>query len=293
MPSITVVIPTLASAERAPLLERAVQSVVAQNVGVRLVIVANGPNVDDCLLRQLEAETDSRILHLIDANFPAALAAGRRAVQTPFFLELDDDDLLLPGTLAARLAVLHDHPSVDAVISSAILRSHTGDEPSFSDAAAVQETPLESLMRTNWMVPGCALFRTATVTSDFFACIPKYLEWTYLGMRLAIERRLSFLSDAGCVHNVGLPFSMNDSIACKLARPLAIRQLQSLHVPRAIKLALRKKECASWHAAAETRLATGAFREAWKAHLHSMRYPYGWRYLSFSRHLFQTAISGL
>ena len=78
---VSVIVPTVAS--RAACVGRALDSVLAQkDVRVDPIVVANGPDCDPDL------------------------------VDSPYFAELGDDDLLLPGALAARMLGV-EMPNVD------------------------------------------------------------------------------------------------------------------------------------------------------------------------------------
>jgi hypothetical protein len=98
---ITVFIPTLATAERARHLRKALDSVRAQRQAeARIVVIVNGDAFDPDLLHELERNTEVGVLRRPVADFPASLRAGRAVVESPFFAELDDDDELLPDALA-------------------------------------------------------------------------------------------------------------------------------------------------------------------------------------------------
>src|SRR5512137_2937507 len=95
--AISIVIPTLATSERAPFLQRALASALAQEkVRAVPIVVANGPGVVLDLVRSLENRADIRFAYREEANLPQGLALGRDLVDTPFFSELDDDDVLMP-----------------------------------------------------------------------------------------------------------------------------------------------------------------------------------------------------
>ena len=233
----------------------------------------------------LARRTDIRFIHANSTTLPQALRVGRDAVDTPFFSELDDDDELLPGALSARLEALRADENVAAVISNAVLRSSHGKRESVPDREAVESDPLRALLTINWMVPGSALFRTDVVTSDYFSRMPPYLEWTYLGLRLALAHRLSFLSEPSAVHWNGLPFSINDSSECRNQRPNAVDRLLELPLPADVRRTLKMKQAAYYHEIADASVTAGARGSAWRAHLKSLFSPSGAKYLPFTRHL--------
>lgn len=285
-PPLCVLIATLASAPRAPFLRRALGSIRAQGpLRTRAIVVVNGPHADPALLRELEGQADVTLLRQHEASLPAALARGRAAVDSPAFAQLDDDDELLPGSLATRLARLHADDRPDAVVTNGLVRRGHDEHESIPDAAAVAAAPLDAMMRGNWLLPGAALFRTATIGADLFARAPRYLEWTYIGLRLALAHRLALLPAATVVHYEGLEFSVNDSLACLLGRPRAFEHVLALPLPGHIRLALRRKRSAAWHQAADRLRIEGRYGAAWAAHGRSLAGPGGTAYLAWTRYL--------
>jgi len=113
---VSVILPTVAVASRAACLGRALQSVFAQeSVRVDPIVVANGLDCDHDLLSALGRRRDIRLVRRREGGLAAAITAGRELVDAPYFAELDDDDFLLPGALAAREARMEADRSVDAV----------------------------------------------------------------------------------------------------------------------------------------------------------------------------------
>jgi glycosyltransferase involved in cell wall biosynthesis len=283
---VCVLIPTLASAERAPYLLRAIDSLRSQPpVRARIIVVVNGPRCDPALVATLEQMADVRVARVPEADMPGALAAGRALVDTEYFAELDDDDEVMPGALALRARRMAETDCPDAVITNALIRRNGADTLNIADMDAVARSPLRSLLQRNWLVPGAAMFRTATVPVELFAAIPRYLEWTYLGLVLAQTRRLAFLSEPTVIHYVGHPFSVDQSRECLLERPMAFEALLKLDLPVSIKHLLRARRSAAHHAAAEMFCAGSNRRAAWGSHLRSVAGRGGWRYLLYTRYL--------
>src|SRR5438094_105821 len=114
--------PTLARAERASALIRAIESVVSQQgaLGIPLVVV-NGPFASAELRERLARRRDIRVITREEAGLPLALKTGRAAVDTSYFAVLDDDDELLPGALITRLQAL-DEAAADVVVTSGYLQ---------------------------------------------------------------------------------------------------------------------------------------------------------------------------
>ena len=283
---VAVIIPTLATAERAPYLLRAIESVTTQ-AGVRGVplVVANGPGADPGLLAGLAQRLDVILHRQAPASLPAAIQTGRRLVTTRCFGGLDDDDLLLPGALAERLMRLDAGDRPDAVVSNGILRDRAGDRIAIADVERVRRDPLRALLECNWMLPGGALFRTESITPDVLSAMPKHLESTFLGLVLASRFRIAFLADPTVVHHTDLPFSIDRSPECRIGRPGALRSLLSLPLPNDVRQTLRERIGATCHEVSEYHWREGRWLAAWRWHLRSLAAPRGLRYVGYTRHL--------
>jgi glycosyltransferase involved in cell wall biosynthesis len=95
--TISVIIPTKVNPARRALLKRAIESVLAQeDVRVVPIVVINGSERDPELTSEIIADRRFRVVTLENADLPAALRTGREMVDTRWFAELDDDDLLMP-----------------------------------------------------------------------------------------------------------------------------------------------------------------------------------------------------
>src|SRR5262245_52048573 len=140
--SVSVIMPTLAAAERGPSLRRAIASVLAQeSVGAVPIVVVNGEVPDPTVLSELRANRRIRLIEIERAGISYALELGRQAIDTPWFAELDDDDLLLPGALALRLRELERRPDCDIVVTNGFRRSGSADVLHTSDGDSVRRDP--------------------------------------------------------------------------------------------------------------------------------------------------------
>src|SRR5687768_18524994 len=100
---VTVIIPTLALAEREVSLFRAIESVLGQeNIRATPVVSVNGTWKDRRLLARLHADSRIGVIEHEKTGIPVALRAGREVVDTSWFGTLDDDDYLLTGALLTR-----------------------------------------------------------------------------------------------------------------------------------------------------------------------------------------------
>jgi glycosyltransferase involved in cell wall biosynthesis len=284
--AVSVVMPTLGLAERAPGLFRAIDSVVSQE-GVRAVplVVVNGSRADGEVRATLLRRRDLRVISLAEADLPRALRAGRAAVSTPDFAVLDDDDELLPGALATRRRALDEAGGADAVVTSGYLEGHGGRRVSIETFAGIEADPLRALLRHNWLRPCAGLFRTDAVPLEFFERLPAYREWTYLGVRLSLRCRIRFVSRPTFVYRIDTPGSLSKSKAYCLAGASAMARILELDLPRDVRAMVREHLTANLHGASEWERGEGNYGAAWRWHLRCLAWASGWRYLPYTGHL--------
>ena len=286
MKTIAVILPTSATATRLACLNRAIESVLSQrDVKVDLIVVANGPQCDWEILNGLEKRSDLRLVYTEEASYPGALRLGRDLIDAPFFAEIDDDDEFLPMALATRLHYIERDPAIDVVVTNGILRRDGRDLVGIRDIAACQVDPLRRLMDDMWLVPCAGFYRSDTVTRDFFQAIPPAMEWTYIGARLSLTKNILFVDVPTFVYNRDTDGSLSRSKSYLLSTPEAIAGLLELDLPADVRGLVKQKHVQSLHAASTIELRDGKVSEAWKWHLRSLTHPYGWRYLTYTRHL--------
>src|SRR5690242_16339843 len=192
--SVSIIIATTASEERAAPLRRALGSLRSQSPAKALpIVVVNGANRDPAAIQYLRSCADLKLIELEHGDLPTARAKGREAVDTEFFGVLDDDDEYLPGAFSVRLETLRGNPSIDAAVTSGVRQVSGRDEPWMARIEDFQADPLGALVITNWL-PSCAgLFRSRTVGLELFSSMPTYLEWTYLAFILSSQRQVRFI----------------------------------------------------------------------------------------------------
>ena len=115
------------------------------------------------ILNWIKERSDIRYAHLEEASLPKALSAGRELVDTRYFAELDDDDILLPHAMISRFESLSKSENIDAVVSNGFFYNNGKKVISHPDITACQDDPLESVVKYVWLNPGAALFRTSAV----------------------------------------------------------------------------------------------------------------------------------
>lgn len=284
--TVSVIVPTRALARRRELTWRAIGSILDQRgiSGIPTVIV-NGPDRDPELMRELTADRRLRVHVVEEASLPAALQAGRRLVDTPWFAELDDDDLLLPGALAARVDALAESDVHDCVVTNGYRRTAGDDVLHVPDMAAVARDPLQAFWTRNWLLPGSYLCRTDRVGSDVFDGMPAGLECSFIALRLATSYRVKFLEHPTVVWHTDTPGSASKAPRQFLPRASAYQRLLALDLPRSARRKLLERITEDYHDASDFYLHEGDRREAWRWHLRSLVHRGGLRYLSYTRRL--------
>ena len=111
-------------------------------------------------------------------------------------------------------------------------------------------------------------------------------EWTYLALLLALRKRISFVDKPTFVYNRDTPNALSKSKNWIVSQPAALRQMKRPDVPTDVKSRLRTKYVSALHSAAGAELNGGRRGQAWRWHLMSLGHRRGWRYVSYTRHLF-------
>jgi glycosyltransferase involved in cell wall biosynthesis len=226
-----------------------------------------------------------QVLRLPKADLPTALCRGRQAVDSKYFLVLDDDDYLLPGALKTRLDLLVENPQYDAVITNGVVLEDGIERPFAADMLEFSSDSLAALGRRNWLSPGSALIRADRVPADVFIGIPQYLEWTYIAIRLATRGRLLFSNAATFVYNADAPDKVSRSDAYLFGQPSALDRLLSLELPDPLRHKLERDRAMAFHGIANRQLQHREFRRAWRAHVSSLFGRGGLQFLPFTRKL--------
>jgi glycosyltransferase involved in cell wall biosynthesis len=282
---VSVIIPTTCERRRWEALERAIAGVLAQEgVAAQVIAVVNGNRYDAGCFEALKQKDRVTVLYRSAGSAPLAQAAGREAVRTPFFAFLDDDDEYLPGALAIRLAPLLADPALDFVVTDGYRARGGRDELAVADRGMIAADPLGALCERNWMASCAGLFRTKTVTPDYFADPAPYMEWTYLAFRLAGRLAMRWL-DTPTYRINDSPASLSKSEAYLQSELDILRRVLTLPLSAPARRAVRRKFGRACHVFAEQSRCHGSLARAWRYHLDSLVQPGGWRYLAYSRKL--------
>jgi glycosyltransferase involved in cell wall biosynthesis len=286
LPAISVIIPTAAWTARGAALRRAIASVLDQEgVDLEVIVVVNGADHDRDLLAELRADPRLRVEFRAEASLPAAHRHGRRLVSKPYFSFIDDDDEFLPGALRTRAAAMMEDDSIDVVATNGVWGGDADGSSYIRDAAGVEEDALGALLHGNWLGSCGALFRSATVTEEFFDGHTRHYEWTMIAFRIALAGlRVRFL-DVPTYRVNASENSLSRSDAYFLAEPGFLASLLDYPLHPRHRGQIRRKRLAALHLLAEHCSARGDLGMAWRFHLRSMRGRHGLKYAVFTRRL--------
>jgi glycosyltransferase involved in cell wall biosynthesis len=284
--AVTIIVPTMASAERKAELARAIESVLNATVEkVSVIVCVNGNRSSADSIASIEAMPGVTVHRLAEPSLPKAIAFGRSIVRTPFFGFLDDDDQLLAGAIDARLRVLLAHEECDLVVSTGIRRNNNCDRMLLADLGTVSKDPLRALFKENWL-PSCgALFRTASIGQQYFDDYHEYAEWTWLAYKLAIDgKRLATLDTPTFVVN-DTEGSLSKGVAYRRAYLALFQRMLERNPPRDVFQLVRARIANQLHDLSCESLERGQIAAAIAQHLKSLLLPGGWRYVAYSRHI--------
>ncbi len=281
-PVISVIIPTRLDPARHASLQRAIQSIRAQQgLTPRILIVANGPAVCPALMNELATQPDVHLIHRPEPGLRGAMLAGRDAVSTPFFCYLDDDDEYLAGALQARIVPLLADPAIDVVAGRGYRMEGTQRAPSgrMSEGDALLE-----LTHHNWLTSCGAVYRSARIGREFFARSQDCFEWTWIAFELMLTRRVHFIDHRGhLIHDT--PGSLSKSAAYHRAHAGMVSRLLTLDLPAAVRHQLRIQQGRALHDLADHCRRARQWRPAWRWHLQSLLQPQGYRFAAYTRKL--------
>lgn len=283
---VTVVIATIADERRAETIWRTIDSAGPRSgAATRVVVVVNGNRYSPELLDQLQRSPKVECIYQEKGSLPLALMTGRQAVRSEFFAFIDDDDEFLPGGLDKRIHIARTNPQAAFVITQGWLH-HERDEPQVSlRANAVMVDPLGTLLQENWICTSASgLYRSEHVSAEDFAGMPSYLEWTYLGFRLASKLPFVF-SDEPTYRRYDMPGSVSKSDSYRRGMVQALHAILALDLPEPTRFGLRRKLTQATHDLSQLELDNGLRGPAWRHHIRSICMPGGWRYLGYTRHL--------
>ena len=287
---IDVLIVTLCKAERAAAIRRAVATTLAQEgVSARLTMVVNGKRFDPDLLAWLRQEPGVTVIYQEAPSIFLARRAAREAVTAPYFGFLDDDDYLLPGGLRARLDAFEADPAADAVVANGYLWDGTKDVAMLDDLEQLRRDPLLAIMETNWLATASTMFRTASISAEYFDVTIRSNDMTYLAFRLALEKKVAFIP-APTYRKTYSADSISLTDEWNVLGLGTLETMLAFPMPAAARRRLLRKCTLMAHDISDVYRRRGELGPAWRFHLRSLRDPWGFfHYALYSRHLLRAA----
>ena len=287
-PQVSVIIPTMASSERGAMLQRAVISIRASsNKPICIIAVVNGNRFDATVCDWLKAQSDVQFEYITEPSAPGAILRGRELVKTEFFSTLDDDDEYLLNMTDEKLAVLQADPHADLLVANVFHCLDGVDSLLYERLIDVKNSPVECLMRFNWLHNGNALYRSSSVGLVFFRDYHPYAEWTLVAFRLALAGKKVAVLDRPAFRWNDTAASLSKSQAYFQSYIPLFRRMLALSPPQQIVRMIHRKMGAAYHDASVAALRDGRRLDAWRDHLQSLFMTGGLSFLSYTRHLFK------
>lgn len=283
---VTVIIPTMASRERMPLLKRAVESIrVSSILPVQIITVVNGNRYDNGTCDWLKSQPDILFEYQEAPSAPKAVLRGRELVKSPFFSTLDDDDELLPGATDDRMKVITSQACVDIVLTNGFRNIDGIDSVLYGHLTTVIENPVKKLLECNWLSSCNALYRTESFAISYFSDSHAYGEWTWLAYKMAMDKKVICILDRPNFRINDTSDSLSKTVNYRNSYLSLFERMLDYGPSRDIAKLIKKKMGAACHSASAASLKNGDRIGALKYHLKSLAKPGGLRYLSYSRKL--------
>ncbi len=282
-PEISVIIRTRGDDSRRASLRRAIDSVLEQEgVQARCIVVFNA--VPSTKLPPELEEPNPNILLLSMAREDKALATsvGRAAVQTKYFTFLDDDDELLADSLAYRVRFLERDRSLDCLATNGEYVIDGASRPALVVKSGSATDYADEILRgRNWLASCGAVFRTHTICQEFFEHLPVHFEWTVIGFRIAVRRKVKYVNVP--TYRIYSTPDSQSKIPNYVDTPPEI--VDDMHrwndAYRRLPLLLRRRAVANHEACSHYRL-NGNFARAWHYHWKSLSNVFGLDYVPYT-----------
>lgn len=283
---VTVIVPSTAQLSRKMEIRRCIQSIRASSrLPLHIMVVVNGQSYDPGICDWLKSQPDVQFVYVEPGSAPNAVLEGRKLVRTPYFSFLDDDDEYLPGATDLKRAELLEHPDADLVVTNAFRLCGTEETVLYSHLREVARQPLLGLFDGNWLHNGNALFRTATVATDYFMNYKPYAEWTWLAFKLTMAGKTVRTLEQPTFRVHVTPGSLSQSDAYLYHFLQLYDSMLAAQPPAMIQRIIRRRIGAALHDYSARALDQAHGVDALRYHLRSLRQPGGLRYLGYTRHI--------
>jgi len=282
----TVVIASLCDDARGELLKRACESVrtMAGGYDYSIIVVANGPRVSPSVLEWLATRSDVRVIRLRSGSHPLARRVGAELADSEFLAFLDDDDELMPNTLAPKIAKFREDPEIDVLVTDGWRVNGASESRIFPPPEERCVDFVETMMRAGW--GACALtIRTKTTDLTAFDAEFRHMEWTLTALELARHHRIGFLDEPTYRYYETTHNSLSKSAEHNLAAPEVWRRLSKGYAGTRYDSLIRRRYGTMCHNGSWECAKQGKMRDAWRLHAESMRSPGGIAFVPFSARL--------
>jgi hypothetical protein len=249
-----------------------------------IVVVANGPRVSPRVLDWLATQSDIRVIRLRSGSHPLARRVGAEVADSEFLGFLDDDDELMPNTLARKIAYFRQHPEIDVLVTDGLRVNGATVTKIFPQPEARSTDLVETLMRAGW--GACALtLRTESIDLSAFDPEFRHLEWTLTALALARNYQVGFLDEPTYRYYEDTPHSLSKMAEHNLAAPEVWRRLTEAYSGTRYDAMVRRRYGVECHNASREYARRGRVRDAWRFHFESLMSPGGLACLPFSARL--------
>lgn len=282
----TVVIASVCDEARSESLRRACESVRAMAGGgdYSIIVVANGARVSASVLGWLAQQPDVRVIRLRSGSAPLARRVGAEMADSEFLAFLDDDDELMPNTLAQKIAQFRDHPEIDVLVTDGLRINGSKITKIFPPPEARGTDLVETMMRAGWGA-GALTLRAHNIDLSVFDAELRHMEWTLTALELARRHQFGFLDEPTYRYFETTPNSLSKSAEHNLAAPEVWRRLAKCYEGTPYDAAVRRRYGKLCHDGSWESARRGRMRDAWRLHAESLRSPGGVVFLPFSARL--------
>ena len=286
--AVDVIVRTRADSARSQQLFRALDSIHDQRgITAWPIVVVNGERYDKAVFRMLENRADVLLHYQQPASAGLAKNIGRSKVTAPYFCFLDDDDYFIKDSLLQPLTWLDTHPACDVVVTNGYSVRDGKAENELTHQANHVASPALSFLDENWLDPGAGFFRTQSINATLFDTLEDHHEWGYLAFSLCRKgKQLHFMDVPTVMYSADTFGSLSKIWAHREAE---LKFLRFIHdnagADRLLRRKAERKYRNALHIMAWEYLKRGQPGRAWRYHLASLRPPYTFKYLMFSRKL--------
>lgn len=280
------VIASLCNDARSGLLRRACNSIraMAGDLPYSIMVVANGSFVSPRVLEWLAERPDVRLIQLRSGSHPLARRLGAEMAESEFVGFLDDDDELMPDTLARKLAYFGEHSDVTVLVTDGLRIKGSSVTRIFPPAEERSADLVETMMRASWGA-GALTLRTRGVDLTAFDAEFRHMEWTLTALELARHHGIGYLDEPTYRYYEDTPNSLSKLAEHNLAGPEVWRRLSKTYAGTRYEQLVRRRYGTVCHNTSWECSRRGNIRDAWRLHAVSLQSPGGLAFLMFSAKL--------